>query len=535
MGNFFEDLIHAVLESTLTDEEQADIKAKFHKLKREVIDDVRQVFPHGQILPESSGKGIRIRLPPGPVGEDESVNKEPGLPTGIQDVMGIYDNYVNNELPTYLIYVLEKKLVSRSEVKKIFRCEMLAVTDDEIAKVMEGAAGRTAPTRAEVIRALVTGKLKYATFSHRWLERGEPSFHDIKMSFRPAGYDKFVNFCEKAAGYGCRLAWSDTCCINKDSSTELEEAIRSMFKWYRDSHVCIAYLADSTSVDDLGRDVWFTRGWTLQELLAPRAMKFYGQGWRPLSTSSNDKQDVSMMNALSRATSIPIDDLRYFRPGTRDVHEKMMWASTRTTTRVEDIAYCLIGIFDVSMAIAYGEGQRAFYRLMEAIIHRCGEWQIMAWAGQPSADSAALPESPRCFRELSPIRTETTISSYGSANEHSQKAWRGDRNFVMTKRGLQLKVLIVDLPSPSAKLYEGVGARVGESGVSGRCTVGVVDYWCYDTSGQGILQPLQDHLCLLLHSDPFDPFAEWQKASTTELMFLRTDVEVKKDLSMVWL
>ncbi|KIJ11860.1 hypothetical protein PAXINDRAFT_83829, partial [Paxillus involutus ATCC 200175] len=201
------------------------------------------------------------------------------------------------------------------------------------------------------------------------------------MSFRPAGYTKLVEFCEKAAEYGCRLAWSDTCCINKDSSTELEEAIRSMFKWYRDAHVCIAYLAETTSVDDLGKDVWFTRGWTLQELLAPRTMKFYGGGWAPLTNSTNDKKDVVMMNALSQATGIPLDDLRYFRPGTRDVHERMMWASTRTTTRIEDIAYCLIGIFDVSMTIAYGEGQRAFYRLMEAIINRCGEWQIMAWAG----------------------------------------------------------------------------------------------------------------------------------------------------------
>ena len=449
--------------------------------------------------------------------------------------MEVFGTHVNNELPTYLVHVSEKRLVSRQEVKKMFRRDMTAVTEADIAKVIEEAAGRSVPTREEAVRALVRGKLKYATFSHRWLERGEPTYRDIMMSFQPAGYTKLENFCAKAAEYGCSLAWSDTCCINKDSSTELEEAIRSMFKWYRDAHVCIAYLAEATSIDDIWKDVWFTRGWTLQELLAPRTMKFYGKGWVPLSNSLNDKQDAQMLSALSRATGIPHHDLRFFRPGTRNVHEKMMWAANRTTTRVEDIAYCLIGVFDVSLTIAYGEGQRAFYRLMEAIINRCGEWEIMAWAGSPSADSAAIPESPRCYRALSEARA-TTDRSVSGDSELTQRAWRGDRHFVMTKRGLQLNLLMVDLPSPSMKLFEGAGEKAVECTQRyGRCTVSVVDYWCFDTSGQGVLRPKQDHLCLLLRSDPFDPYAEWEKVQTKELLFLRTDIEVKKSLSVLWL
>ncbi|KAF8433704.1 hypothetical protein L210DRAFT_545886 [Boletus edulis BED1] len=536
MGNFFEDLVHTVMESTLTEEEQDALKAKFHKLRRDVIEDVRNIFPHGQILPESSGRGIRIRLPPGPAGDvSGDTADEPGLPA-LPDVMEAYATYVNNELPTYLVHVSEKRLVSRQEVKKMYRRDLMAVTEADIAKVIEEAAGRSVPTREEAIKALVKGKLKYATFSHRWLERGEPSFRDILMSFQPAGYSKLVNFCEKAAEYDCCLAWSDTCCINKDSSTELEEAIRSMFKWYRDAHMCIAYLAEATSIDDLGNDVWFTRGWTLQELLAPRAMKFYGKDWVPLTSSINDKQDVCMLDALSRATGIPHRDLRSFRPGTRDVHQKMMWASNRTTTRVEDIAYSLIGIFDVSLTIAYGEGHRAFYRLMETIVNRCGEWEIMAWAGRPSADSAALPESPRCYRALGEARTETQSGLSGN-NGLTRRAWRGDGNFIMTKQGLQLKLLVVDLqlPSPSIKLFEGAGRKGVESTRHGKCTVGVVDYWCFDTTGQGVLRPGQDHLCLLLRSDPFDPYAELEKVSTTELLFVRTDIEVKKELSMLWL
>ena len=140
------------------------------------------------------------------------------------------------------------------------------------------------------------------------------------MSFQPAGYGKLVNFCEKAAEYGCYLAWSDTCCINKDSNTELEEAIRSMLKWYRDAHVYIAHMAEATSIDDLWENDWFTCRWTLQELLAPRMIKFYGKGWVPLSNSVNDKQDIQMLGSLLRAAGIPHHDLHFFRPGTRDVH-----------------------------------------------------------------------------------------------------------------------------------------------------------------------------------------------------------------------
>ncbi|KAH7881996.1 hypothetical protein F5I97DRAFT_2076358 [Phlebopus sp. FC_14] len=432
-------LIHSGLEFGLT-----VLQAKFHRVKRDVIDDVRQVFPHGQILVSQ-----RARAP---------------------DVTSAFDTYVNNELPTYLIYVPEKRLVIKKRGEK-------AISTGNHRSYRGGNSGFDNGSGG-TLRSLIGGSKEANPRS--------------MLSFRPAGYDKLVKFCDKADEYGCRLAWSDTCCINKDSSTELEEAIRSMFKWYRDSQVCIAYLADSTPIDDLGRDVWFTRGWTLQELLALRTMKFYGR----------------------RQTERGEDEC------------SMMWASTRTTTRIEDIAYCLIGIFDVSMTIAYGEGKRAFYRLMEAIIHRCGEWQIMAWAGQPSADSAALPESPRCFRQLA----SHPDSSTGSG-ECEQKAWRGDRNYVR-------RVAAQSYPRQHSleicTLYEGAGDGRKECTRYGQCTVGV-DYWCYDTSGQGVLKPSQDHLCLLLRMDPFDPFAEWQKVQTADLLTVSTDVEVKEALTTVWL
>lgn len=532
MGNFFEDLVHQVMDATLEDDDQRALKAKFHKLKREVIDDVREIFPHGQITPPNLGiKGIRVKLPP----KDPNDKSGPDLPVSsgapaIPEVMRIFSAYVQNELPTYLIYVpdKDKRLVGRNEVKRLFRNEVALITEEDIhSRLVDLKESCPTAHREDAIRDIVKDTLKFAVLSHRWLDSGEPTFYDILKSFKPYGYDKLMKFCEKAGEFGCRLAWSDTCCINKDSSTELEEAIRSMFKWYRDAHICIAYLSDTTSIDDLHEDVWFTRGWTLQELLAPWRMKFYVRNWEPLTSDLNDKENFEVVAALSRATRIPIDDLRHFQPGTNNVHEKMMWASTRTTTRIEDVAYSLIGIFDVSMMVAYGEGKRAFYRLMEAIIHKCDEWQIFAWAGTSSADSAAFPESPRGFLPLNPVDSNDDLLP--------STVWRGDRNIVMTKRGLQIQVLLVDLSQEEATVYERIGTEDVQTNAYSSYTAGVVDYWCYDASGDGILQPEQEHLCVLLRPDPSNPYAGWRKVTTPNLVTIRTESKLRRTLTLVWL
>ncbi|KIJ18522.1 hypothetical protein PAXINDRAFT_36447, partial [Paxillus involutus ATCC 200175] len=252
-------------------------------------------------------------------------------------------------------------------------------------------------SREEAIRNLVAQMLKYAILSHRWFHKGEPNFQMMVskegLDDLP-GYEKLVKFYRRAEEFGCSLAWADTCCIDKTSSAELEEAIRSMFKWYRNSEVCIVHLANSAQPIHFQHDEWFMRGWTLQELLAPTRLKFYGADWMPLSDYRNDKENDEIMGAISSVTGINRRALRYFSPGLLDVREKMLWASNRCTTRVEDVAYCLIGIFNVSMPIAYGEGRRSFRRLMEAIVQDCREWQIFAWAGPHSPYTAAFPESP---------------------------------------------------------------------------------------------------------------------------------------------
>ncbi|KAF8547517.1 HET-domain-containing protein [Imleria badia] len=231
--------------------------------------------------------------------------------------------------------------------------------------------------------------LKFAIFSHRWGPQ-EPTFRAmmeagpeaLSMLTQGPGVQKLLKFCEEARRYGCAYAWSDTCCINKESSSELQEAIRSMYRWYQNAEICIAYLGESISEEDFEYEPWFTRGWTLQELLAPRRIRFYGKYWTPIKRGyslANDKLDSGLMEAIEKVTMIRKADLEGFTPSCSRVHEKVIWASKRRTTRIEDRAYCLLGIFDITMSISYGEGSWAFHRLMEVILQRCGESGILAW------------------------------------------------------------------------------------------------------------------------------------------------------------
>jgi hypothetical protein len=153
---------------------------------------------------------------------------------------------------------------------------------------------------------------------------------------------------------------TDTVCINKSSSAELSEAINSMFQWYREAQVCYAYLADVSS-DFLGsravspavrRSRWFTRGWTLQELLAPATVIFLNESWVEVGTKSSFAELISSVTGIARS------DMANFRDA--NVAVKMSWAANRETTRTEDIAYCLMGLFGVNMPLLYGEGRNAF-------------------------------------------------------------------------------------------------------------------------------------------------------------------------------
>ncbi|KAF9470035.1 hypothetical protein BDN70DRAFT_764170, partial [Pholiota conissans] len=226
---------------------------------------------------------------------------------------------------------------------------------------------------------LVDSVSEYAILSHTWLhsEPGEinyDSWHNQNFDLLHPGYRKLVQFSRTALEHhGMSFGWMDTVCIDKSSSSELDESIRSMYKWYQGSSMCITYLAESLSVADMANDSWFTRGWTLQELLAPKMLKFYDHNWNQLTSSFNDKRHEGVLEQIECATPITGEEIkalvRYTTMSYYPISRRMKWAANRRVTRGEDIAYSLMGIFDISMPIAYGEGEDiAFDRLINEII-----------------------------------------------------------------------------------------------------------------------------------------------------------------------
>ncbi len=204
----------------------------------------------------------------------------------------------------------------------------------------------------------------------------KPSLHYRQCK----GFSKIDKCCALARSDGWEYVWIDNCCIDQKSSAELSEAINSMYRWYKDAVVCYAYLADiSVSVGrtdsprkKLRESRWFTRGWTLQELLAPKFMTFYDRDWIDVGTKH------SLQHLISDTTGIDTDYL--FDAGPASAAAKMSWASSRETTRPEDIAYSLLGLFDVNMPLLYGEGAtKAFERLQHEIIRARADESIFAW------------------------------------------------------------------------------------------------------------------------------------------------------------
>jgi hypothetical protein len=277
-----------------------------------------------------------------------------------------------------------------------------------------------------------------AILSHTWGNE-EVLFSDIKdVSYDKSstasaklGYSKLINACQKAKEFSLDYCWIDTCCIDKDSSAELSEAINSMFAWYSDATVCFAYLEDvqCASVDvDLPNSRWFKRGWTLQELIAPKSVEFHDKDWVNIGSKYTRSEQVTpFMEELKSITGI--DEVVLWKPAymrSKSVAARMSWAQNRETTRKEDLAYCLMGIFGVNMPLLYGEGDRAFLRLQEEIIKISDDHSIFAWDRDPSGSSAVscLARHPSWFERGAYVvpfgRKQSQSTSYAITNQGVQ-------------------------------------------------------------------------------------------------------------------
>ncbi|KAK0719153.1 heterokaryon incompatibility protein-domain-containing protein, partial [Lasiosphaeris hirsuta] len=249
---------------------------------------------------------------------------------------------------------------------------------------------------------------RYAILSHTWTA-SELTFQDLTTAFQdlptpgpaPAahpGYPKLRAACALAAREGFEYIWIDTVCIDKTSSAELSEAINSMFAWYQGAAVCYAFLADvgAGGGGTLAGSRWFTRGWTLQELIAPAVVVFLDGAWREVGTKSSLVGELAAITGVDEGVLVPRGVL-----DACSVAQRMSWAAGRTTTRVEDGAYSLMGLFDVNMPLLYGEGEKAFLRLQREIMQQSDDMSIFVWKYPGRAGyvhrSGLLAPAPSCF------------------------------------------------------------------------------------------------------------------------------------------
>src|SRR2546421_3871235 len=221
----------------------------------------------------------------------------------------------------------------------------------------------------------------YAILSHTWTDGEEVTYDELVAGTgkSKAGYAK-IRFCgERAAQDGLHYFWVDTCCINKSTSDELSTAINSMFRWYQRATRCYVYLSDVevpgevidvqsfriTWEDAFRRSRWFTRGWTLQELIAPSMVEFFSKEGKRLGSK------ISLELEIHEITKVPVGALRGQRLSEFSVPERMSWAANRKTTLKEDKVYCLLGIFHIFLPLIYGEGEdHASQRLQKEIRER---------------------------------------------------------------------------------------------------------------------------------------------------------------------
>ncbi|RPD63833.1 HET-domain-containing protein [Lentinus tigrinus ALCF2SS1-6] len=259
-------------------------------------------------------------------------------------------------------------------------------------------------------------QVRYAAVSHVWNALGEPSFQALHTEIERtlgsepddeqvqayieghgnhAFWSKIASACAFARAHGYQYIWIDTCCINKMSSAELSEAVNSMFEWYAQASVCYAYLHDvpdheypSGERSKFRSSKWFKRGWTLQELVAPRFVVFLSKDWTVLGTKHVLARVIEEITHISRAVLTHEESLDAV-----SIAERMSWASERQTTRVEDEAYSLLGIFGIHMPTIYGEGNQAFIRLQEEILRRIPDQSLFAIS--PPA-TVYVPGFPSC-------------------------------------------------------------------------------------------------------------------------------------------
>lgn len=313
------------------------------------------------------------------------------------------------------------------------------------------------------------GNKPYAILSHTWGRYTESSetqdgtwdpddaeilFADINDQTtrhrKEYAWRKILMACKAAQDDHIDYLWVDTCCFNKDSSAELDESINAMFGWYKESKVCLVYLADLEvdrvqQKEDLKHCRWFKRGWTLQELVAPMNVDFYNQDWKKIGSnrktigSVSEADDTKTKEAddyfelgdiLSAITKIDDRAFKKMACSSFTVAERMKWAADRKTRRPEDRAYSLLGLFGVHMSLIYGiGGEAAFRRLQVEIIQNTTDMTVFAWNSEES--DGASPDSIKFCSMLADSPDQFS-------NSPSMTSMELEGHFSITNKGVSL-------------------------------------------------------------------------------------------------
>lgn len=341
------------------------------------------------------------------------------------------------------------------------------------------------------LQSFIPGQVPdYVILSHRWHTPNteECSFEDmIKTPIwnpnklrKKQGFIKVQGACDLASRHGYNWIWIDSCCIDKSSSAELQEAINSMWNYYADSNICYVYMADIPDSeagwdDRFQKSEWFTRAWTLQELIAPRCLEFYAKDWTPIGTKFERYEEIAKITTIDIQALVRVQELNTYTAAL-----KLSWAAHRKATRGEDEAYSLLGLFDINMPLLYGEGRdKAFTRLQEAIFNSTFDHTLFFFRySLHHYNQPFLADSPTRFCERTDCKS-------------------------CTHRGVQClpsKILYANLV-PSAMwhttTYEPIVATVAPSGTMMVTTLPLLDY--HDISDQLMIFGDKDQLPKITH------------------------------------
>ncbi|KAF4946504.1 hypothetical protein FGADI_11142 [Fusarium gaditjirri] len=377
----------------------------------------------------------------------------------------------------------------------------------------------------------------YAILSHTWISpKDEVTYRDMKTRtgdikndvYKQKGWSKLKDYCDRAFKDGWEWAWMDTCCIDKTNPVDTQEAINGMFRWYQDAGVCYAHLGDvslskASQIVSLpeGTDLdpstnrllraalknsfisakWFTRGWTLQELLAPHYLIFVDREWRHIGTRE------SWALEIEKVSNIVARHLTAFNPTdftSCSTAMRFSWASGRETTVEEDESYSLLGLFGISLPLIYGEGGRqAFNRLQRQLIHVYHDDSVFAWKSlhpDPKPGLGILARSVKDFWDASKV----TAGQYGNA-------------YSMTNKGLEITSKYWRQRSNPDSAIVRLNCRIGSASDAGNKETGI--HLTHDAVADVYHRARINELCDISQLD----LEDWYEERRREPLFIRAD------------